>query len=173
LICTANGEPVHVNGNHSGISPQLFVLSSFDQDGISRLSNAYKEYLPRLHETLYNLSYTLAAKRSQFNWRAAIVADSVDSLQEALSEKPTATRVATDGGLGFIFTGQGAQWAQMGMGLVHYPVFRQSLELADAHMRKLGSPWSALGEYLSSFRSSILSSFLGTKNRVQVQNDQC
>jgi acyl transferase domain-containing protein len=75
----------------------------------------------------------------------------VDSLQEALSEKPAATRVATDGGLGFIFTGQGAQWARMGMELVHYPVFRQSLELADAHMKKLGSAWSALGKHFLIF----------------------
>jgi len=138
------------NGDHAVLSPQLFVLSSHDQDGISRLCNSYKGYLPSMSDSLSNLSFTLATKRSQFNWRAAIVADSVEGLQEALSAKQQITRVATGSGLALVFTGQGAQWARMGLGLMQYPVFRQSVELADTYLKTLGSTWSAICESTSS-----------------------
>ncbi|KAG9235384.1 polyketide synthase [Amylocarpus encephaloides] len=134
------------NGNHVSAPSQLFVLSSHDQDGISRLCKAYKEYLPTMTDPLHNLSFTMAAKRTQFNWRAAIVANSAESLQEALGQKQQVTRVAADTGLAFVFTGQGAQWARMGMELIHYPVFRQSLEEADAYLETLECSWSVIDE---------------------------
>ncbi len=137
------------NGSNVTSPPQLFVLSSHDQDGISRLRTAYKQYLPSMSEPLYNLSYTLATKRTHFNWRTAIVANSARELQDALVEKQQITRVAAEIGLAFIFTGQGAQWARMGTELVHYPVFRESLELADAYLKTLGSSWSLIGEWPS------------------------
>jgi acyl transferase domain-containing protein len=141
----------HINGNgtngtHGESTPQLFVLSSQDQDGISRLCNVYKDRLPSLTDSLHDLSFTLAAKRTHFNWRTAIVADSIESLQDALSEKQPATRVATDSGLAFVFTGQGAQWARMGTGLMQYPIFRQSIEAADAYLKTLGCNWSVTWE---------------------------
>ncbi|TVY81512.1 Reducing polyketide synthase FUB1 [Lachnellula suecica] len=132
------------NGNHTTVSPQLFVLSSHDQDGITRLCKTYQEYLPSMREPLHNLSYTLAAKRTQFNWRTAIVASSVEELQNALGEKQQVARVAAETGLAFVFTGQGAQWARMGIELLHYPVFRESLELAEAYLKTLGSSWSVI-----------------------------
>lgn len=127
-------------------SPQLFVLSSHDQDGISRLCNAYKEYLPTMHESLYNLSHTLASKRSKFNWRAAVVASSAQGLEEKLSEGLPATRAVAEPGLGFVFTGQGAQWARMGTELMRYLPYRRSLECADAYLKTLGCEWSVIGE---------------------------
>lgn len=51
--------------------------------------------------------------------------------------------------LGFVFTGQGAQWHAMGRELLVYPVFRESIEAADEYMKILGSPWSLLGQYCS------------------------
>ncbi|VUC26597.1 unnamed protein product [Clonostachys rosea] len=146
--------PPSITNGVDSTRPQLYVLSSHDQDGISRLCNVYKEYLPSLDDTLYNLSYTLAAKRSQFNWRTAIVANSKQSLLEALSEKQPATRVAADSGLGFVFTGQGAQWARMGLELMHYPVFRAAVEESDAYLKTLGCSWSAIDELTKDAGSS-------------------
>jgi acyl transferase domain-containing protein len=127
-------------------SPQLFVLSAFDQDGISRICNAYKEYLPNMTESLYNLSYTLANKRSRFSWRTAIVAASAQTLEDILSKGQSVTCSIDGPGLGFVFTGQGAQWAQMGTGLLHYLPYRQSLESADTYLKTLGCEWSVIGK---------------------------
>ncbi|KAK2007214.1 polyketide synthase [Colletotrichum eremochloae] len=133
-----------INGTY--FAPQLFVLSSQDQDGISRLCNAYKEYLPTMTESLYNLSYTLATKRSRFHWRTAIVASSGKQLEDVLSESQPATRAVAEPGLGLVFTGQGAQWARMGHGLMDHVPYRQSLERADAYLKTLGCEWSVLDE---------------------------
>ncbi|KAJ2991427.1 hypothetical protein NUW58_g284 [Xylaria curta] len=126
------------------LSLQLVVLSSHDQDGISRLASVYKQH--SISDPFYDLAFTLAAKRTHFNWRAAIIANSVESLQEALEETLEVKRAVADPGLAFVFTGQGAQWARMGMGLVHYSVFRESIELADAYLKDLGSAWSVIDE---------------------------
>ncbi|KAI1425063.1 polyketide synthase [Xylaria sp. FL1777] len=133
-------------------SPQLIVLSSHDQDGISRLSNVYTQN--PINAPLYDFAYTLAAKRTQFNWRTAIVANSIESLKIALSEKLDVKRIGADHGLALVFTGQGAQWARMGLELVHYPVFKKSLELADKYMKELGSSWSAIDELSKTLESS-------------------
>ncbi|KAK2003329.1 mycocerosic acid synthase [Colletotrichum falcatum] len=133
-----------INGTY--FAPQLFVLSSQDQDGIPRICNAYKEYLPTMTESLYNLSHTLAAKRSRFPWRTAVVASSGAELEAILSENQPATRAVAEPGLGFVFTGQGAQWARMGHGLMQCSPYRNSLESADAYLKTLGCEWSVIDE---------------------------
>lgn len=100
-------------------------------------------------EPLYNLSYTLAAKRSTFNWRTAVVANSSVELKHALSQGPRATRIVSQPGVALVFTGQGAQWAQMGNGLMCYEPYRMSIECADAYMKTLGCQWSVIGEFSS------------------------
>lgn len=81
------------------------------------------------------------------DWRAAVVATSGQSLRQMLSQGLQANRIPTQTSLAFVFTGQGAQWARMGLGLMHYPAFQQSLKSADAYLKKLGSDWSVLGEF--------------------------
>lgn len=50
--------------------------------------------------------------------------------------------------IGFIFTGQGAQWYAMGIELVgRYEVFRNTLYSADSHFKSLGASWSLLGDF--------------------------
>lgn len=136
--------PPAINGTH--FAPQLFVLSSQDQDGIARLCGAYAEYLPTMTRPLYNLSYTLAEKRSRLGWRASMVAASSVELEDALREGLLATRTVADPGLGLVFTGQGAQWARMGDALIKYPVYLESLEAADAYLKSIGCEWSAMGK---------------------------
>ncbi|KAI6353344.1 hypothetical protein MCOR25_009029 [Pyricularia grisea] len=137
--------PQHVI-NGTRFPPQVFVLSSQDQDGIARLCNAYKEYLPTMTEPLYNLSYTLAEKRFKFDWRGFVVASSSVELEEALKQGLLATRAVSEPGLGLVFTGQGAQWAKMGASLTRFHVYQESLEVADAYFKTIGCEWSAIDE---------------------------
>ena len=47
----------------------------------------------------------------------------------------------------FVFTGQGAQWYAVGLGLLHYQVYQFSLKNADQYLRSLGCDWSLLGKH--------------------------
>lgn len=44
--------------------------------------------------------------------------------------------------LGFVFTGQGAQWAGMGRELLEYSVFKDSITRSDHYLREVGCTWS-------------------------------
>ncbi|KAL2821358.1 hypothetical protein BDW59DRAFT_164238 [Aspergillus cavernicola] len=101
---------------------------------------------------LSDLAYTLCQRRSVFSWRIAVPASSLYELKTAVSNytgRPVQAPAAGPPRLGFIFTGQGSQWFAMGRGLrERYPIFSQSLDDADRHLRTLGAPWS-LEEELS------------------------
>ncbi|KAF8850740.1 hypothetical protein BDZ45DRAFT_184816 [Acephala macrosclerotiorum] len=135
---------------------RLFILSSFDEAGINRSVEAFSKYLssksPVDEEDYINdLAHTLASKRTMFPWKGFIVAG---SLQELIKRLPDAaktskhTRKGKASKLGFVFTGQGAQWYAMGRELLVYPVFRKSLEDATAYLDHLNSPWHLLDELL-------------------------
>ena len=135
---------------------KVFIFSSSDEVGIKRTIEAYSEHLSAKslsdeNKYLDDLAYTLSEKRTMFPWKGFVVAA---SLQELLKRLPDATRRAkhTRKGnvpkLGFVFTGQGAQWHAMGRELLVYPVFRRSLEDASAYLDELDSPWHLIGKFL-------------------------
>lgn len=49
------------------------------------------------------------------------------------------------GGLALVFTGQGAQYARMGLELLVYPVFHDIMSRANSIMEQLGAEWSLWG----------------------------
>ncbi|RSL66807.1 hypothetical protein CEP54_003548 [Fusarium duplospermum] len=96
---------------------------------------------------LRQLAYTLAARRSKMLWRSfAVVSDRMkDGQTESLApEKPI--RSSAEVGLAFIFTGQGAQYVDMGKGLTQYPIFHDTLKRIDDIYRNLGCKWSIFDE---------------------------
>lgn len=141
-------------------TPRVYVLTAQDRAGLSRTKKSLSSYLRTkiddLHDDsqaekyLADLAYTLSDKRSRLQWKTFALASSLDELADALE--------SADGGrievmssrvprLGFVFTGQGAQWATMGMALMAFPEFSASIEAADLFLKKtLGCPWSARAE---------------------------
>ncbi|KAB5585705.1 hypothetical protein GE09DRAFT_983703 [Coniochaeta sp. 2T2.1] len=175
----ANGNGVHVNGagnsnsdtngerhpTRTSQSPLLFAFSAFDEAGVARNMESLAAYYSTLtlpspnneRSHLQDLAYTLAAKRTAFPWRSYTLASSLGDLLASLSKaasgaKPIRTRAAPN--VGFVFTGQGAQWYAMGRELLAFPVFRASLEEASTYMQTLGSRWSLLDELLRDKSSS-------------------
>lgn len=133
---------------------RLFVWSTSDENGIRRLFDTFREFLSspdisKVEDTyLDDLAYTLAKKRTLFPYRSYVQAATLSELANGLGDgagalKPLRTKASTN--LGFVFTGQGAQWARMGVELLQYPVFRRSFDEADAYLKTLSSPWSLLG----------------------------
>jgi acyl transferase domain-containing protein len=138
-------------GSSSG-REKLFVWSATESKGIERWREAYDQYLrknlPELRpDFLLNLSYTLAEKRNHLPWRTYVVASSIEQLNGSVHGGFTPpVRSSRQPRLGFIFTGQGAQWYAMGRELMNFLVFKAILETADESYRKLGATWSLLGK---------------------------
>lgn len=137
----------------------VFLFSAHDEAGIQRVLSTYADHLEEQQKQkedkgetgadttdeayLSSLAYTLSHRRSRLGWRLALAADSHASLLEALKDGTTKSRAvrasaASTPALGFVFTGQGAQWYAMGRELLRYPVFAESVARADAYLGTLG-----------------------------------
>ncbi|KAJ5155838.1 polyketide synthase [Penicillium capsulatum] len=135
---------------------RMFVFSAPDEAALKRMVVLHGQHLseatsiPREEESLYldRLSYTLNERRSQYQWKTYLTASSMTELIDAMSTSSLRTlRTPEKSRLAFVFTGQGAQWAQMGSGLMIYPPFRASVSEADAYLREnLDCSWSVTEE---------------------------
>lgn len=139
---------------------RVFPISAHDKEGLGRVKLALAEYLAQKSDELTgikersnfldDLAFTLSERRSQLQWKTYFTASSLEDLLATLEADNTAVPTRPSSRkprLGFVFTGQGAQWATMGMDLMQYPVFRDSVEAADRYLqRKLDCAWSAREE---------------------------
>lgn len=136
----------------SGSSPLLMVWSGADSGAIDRLTTVYEPYLqnkirgsPR---KLNQLAYTLSNRRSRLPWRSftLLSADQIAS-GEGLVPLPKAKPVRSANYapvIAFAFTGQGAQYAAMGLELLQYKIFADTLQRVDSVFASFGSTWSVL-----------------------------
>lgn len=90
--------------------PQLFVFSSRTEKSLKSYLSSFEEYLDGMSSgkgQLKDLAYTLGQRRTHHPQRVAVVADSIEVLQEKLlTAKPSRVK---DRNIAFAFTGQGAQ----------------------------------------------------------------
>ncbi|KAI0483452.1 putative polyketide synthase [Xylaria cf. heliscus] len=151
------------NGNETAIandtlldeSRYIFILSAKDKPGCLARATQLREYLGSVKsdveeaERLANLAFTLGQRRSKFDWVTAVSARTVAELSDKLCDTTIVNQsnAPAQPRLGFVFTGQGAQWYAMGRGLrATYPVFAALLGQADKLLRELGAPWSLIEE---------------------------
>ncbi|KAK2761170.1 Type I Iterative PKS [Arachnomyces sp. PD_36] len=142
---------VHV----SGANKFVFTWSAKDERGARKALQEFAtdfDHIMSPEWTLSDLAYTLSTRRSLFPWRVAISASSLTELKAAAADfkgRPIQARTTDAPKLGFIFTGQGAQWFAMGRELgSKYPLFKRSLEEAEEYLSSLDATWS-LQEELS------------------------
>ncbi|PVH85769.1 BcPKS8, polyketide synthase [Cadophora sp. DSE1049] len=132
---------------------KLFVLSANDKSALEVMMKnmgIYLEQRPEIFqsELMSNVAYTLGQRRSLMQWRVAISTPTSFELIETLnSGKATPTRQTESPRIGFIFTGQGAQWNAMGRELYeHYPVFQATMDACEECLVSFGAPFSLLAE---------------------------
>ncbi|KAF2966748.1 hypothetical protein GQX73_g6838 [Xylaria multiplex] len=134
--------------------PRLFFLSAQDQNGLKRLvkpladyvkakiakfENHAKGYCDKTENFMELLAYTLSERRSRLQWKTHIIASSPEELIASLharkdAETIPAAKSSRSPRVGFVFTGQGAQWPRMGAELMVYSAFRESIEAADRYL---------------------------------------
>lgn len=137
---------------------RIFVLSANDEAGIPRLCLGLAQHLKSrttsLREDqfedhyLSSLAYTLGTKRSKLPWKTVVTAHSLQDLSLSLEAATTAPKVRSHDWprLGYVFTGQGAQWARMGVDLCRYPAFSDSIRESDQYLHGLKCEWSSWEE---------------------------
>ncbi|KAL6875418.1 polyketide synthase [Trichoderma longibrachiatum] len=135
--------------------PRLLVWSAADEQAAKRSLRDqelfYKEKIAGDRTKLDRLAYTLAARRSHMLWRSfAIVTESETQEGTAELDPVKPMRSSPDATLAFVFTGQGAQYTDMGWDLVQYPVFADTLRQIDSIYQSLGCTWSIFDELRSS-----------------------
>ena len=130
-----------VEKNSSSDRPKhLLTLSAKSEKALQELAQRYEAYLEsHPKESLEDICYTANTRRSHFDYRLAVIADSTMQLREQLdvfaSGKDTAELVngqvtsCQKPKIAFLFTGQGSHYTNMGRQLYQtQPVFRQALE---------------------------------------------
>ncbi|KAJ0420834.1 hypothetical protein BJY00DRAFT_312760 [Aspergillus carlsbadensis] len=137
--------------------PQVLVFSANDGNALKSQVKSLSAHLldPRVKIKLSDLSYTLSERRSRHFFRAFVLSNPAQNGNAGKVSTELiqyGKRPETPARIGFVFTGQGAQWSQMGASLVRlFPLtvepFLRSLdnvlqELPDGIKPK----WSILKE---------------------------
>jgi acyl transferase domain-containing protein/NADPH:quinone reductase-like Zn-dependent oxidoreductase/ubiquinone/menaquinone biosynthesis C-methylase UbiE/aryl carrier-like protein len=136
-----------------------YSLSSYQAQFASHLNIMSRDSAPSSY--MSNLSYTLAMRRTHLSQRVAFAAGSLEELHEQLAssnKSSTGTRVIAgeEPRLGFVFTGQGAQSAQMAAGLSQqHDSFARVMINAEKYLNEFGATWSLEGELAKTEGSRI------------------
>ena len=132
--------------------PYLFKVSAADDTSLKQASMSFVKYVQGSKPVLRDLAHTMLASRSTLRKSIFFTASSNDEVIAALRRddhnvyaKPT--KVGKE--LVFVFTGQGAQWVQMGMSLAdHCSLFKSTLHECDRVLSELADPpsWTIIEE---------------------------
>ena len=137
----------------AGCNPgsKLFVYSSQDRNGIGRISTLYSDFLKELSERgppsstyFEQLAYTLASRRSHFDFRSFAVSSSIEALAKAVETLPKVKRLSRSDNVILVFTGQGAQWPAMGRELLSNRIFKQSILDSQSFLESFGCTWNGI-----------------------------
>ncbi|CAG7934385.1 unnamed protein product [Penicillium olsonii] len=152
-----NGNTSRIH-NFADLSPatsnlRILTWSSADEDGITRFAEPWERYLSR--ETLKadpgthldDLVHTLNQRRSRLPWMTYALVDETTKLAGVPKAWAPSIRREEAHTMAFVFSGQGAQWPQMGRELLaRYPMYRHSLLEAGIYLKDLGCEWDLFSE---------------------------
>ena len=125
--------------------PNLLVFSANQPESVQQSIERVGAYAASHPGSINDISYTLGNRRQRHSHRAYCVG----SENGKLSEASRVTKAGPTPSLVFAFTGQGAQWPQMGKGLfTQEPVFRSSMTRMEESLASLATPpqWSLVGK---------------------------
>ncbi|RDW89916.1 type I polyketide synthase [Aspergillus mulundensis] len=114
--------------------PTLLLFSAGRPEALKDMVKSHAEYITKHPERLADVAYTLAERRERLKYRAfSVITEGTDALGEPAAVASQGIEQAA-----FIFTGQGAQWVQMGRQLmVDYPSFLANIRSMDQALQGL------------------------------------
>ncbi|KAL6902885.1 polyketide synthase-like protein [Trichoderma evansii] len=144
---------------------RLFCYSANDKSGVFRVMDSHIPIVESIQQDvgdyLRNYSYTLGCRRSNLEWKGFVVAESTAELVNKIRGFDAASTTRSSKKqpkLGFVFCGQGAQWAQMGKDLLSFNTYATSLKEASCFLQiALGSRFDLLEEILRGADSTHIS----------------
>ena len=137
----ATGRPFVASGNRA----KMLLLSANKQTSFKEHTTRIRKYIKRKPENASDLASTLALRREHLQHRTFILIGK--DHQETISASQKA--LASLSGVTMVFSGQGAQWPQMGAELLSSDdAFREDIGVMDQVLRSLKHPppWSLESE---------------------------
>ncbi|PYI10942.1 lovastatin nonaketide synthase [Aspergillus sclerotiicarbonarius CBS 121057] len=142
--------------------PFLVPLTTHSDKAGNLLTERLVEYLESQEDChVSDLAVSLSTARSMHDQRSYAIGSNSTTIQNSLRNVPAWTKTSKQvPRLGFVFTGQGAQWHAMGRQLMEQsPIFLQTLQRVDQVLKALpdGPKWSVVEELSRSKEDSQLS----------------
>jgi acyl transferase domain-containing protein len=130
--------------------PKLLIFSANDEGSLKTYFNSIIKYLvnPNTDVQLNDLAYTLSDRRARHYYKGYVVTDDLSFSSKSLIVGHTSDRPAK---VGFVFTGQGAQWPQMGKQLLEsFPIAKLTVKHLDTVLQGLEEPpkWNLYGKLM-------------------------
>ncbi|KAF7159619.1 hypothetical protein CNMCM5623_004999 [Aspergillus felis] len=124
---------------------KLVLVSANTAESLTRRVDQIRQYWEAKPERIHDLAYTLGQRREHLLYRCFGLAHKDRPLEifPHHRSRPTPSSVI------FLFTGQGAQWPGMGVGLLEgFPSFREDMKRLDQVLQALDQPpnWSLIEE---------------------------
>lgn len=132
--------------------PYLFKVSAADDVSLKQISLRFAQYVEASKPTLRDLGHTMLCRRSTLRKSIFFTASTHEEVVAALradNHSILAKPNEANKHLIFVFTGQGAQWAQMGTSLMNEcPLFRSMIHECDRLLSELPDPpaWTIVEE---------------------------
>ena len=147
---------IPTNGQAATIGSTLYVLSAAHRDSLRTLALRHAEFLSVTAHRLDDAAFSAFTRRSHYAHLLAVVGQSPKEVEDKLrkfaggevNSETVATTITRKKKpkLAFVFSGQGGQWAGMGLKLMQRePVFRQWMEQIETLFQQLAG-WSLLAE---------------------------
>ncbi|KAK3293714.1 uncharacterized protein B0H64DRAFT_434836 [Chaetomium fimeti] len=118
----------------------VLPFSAHNTTSLEQNINALSKVANRF--SLADIAYTLGSKRSRLQQRTFVVVETgkVASGVDFTSDQRVFNSPIQPSTVGFVFTGQGAQWHAMGAQLFEYGVFRNTISFLDHILEKVPNP---------------------------------
>ena len=144
-------------------TPKIVLFSAHDENGIIRQAMEHASYFAKLmmvpdqsQTYLDSLVYTLNCRRTTLTWKSFAIVHAPGDLGKLDKLVSPPNKAVAKPSLGFIFTGQGAQWAGMGHELIVFPSFEKSLRAAEQYLTAIGCPWQLREEMFKQGKHSSI-----------------